>query len=180
MQASLTIPPEADLISGDNPAYIGYVSIGESRTVNWTLVFVSAPTGGVFTFDVNVSGYNAFTSDYVEKHGYANVTVDTSPPAISILYPQNITYSTSYVSLVFTVNEITNWIGYSLDGLTNVTITGNITLLSLSEGPHYVIVYASDVASNVGGSSRVHFTIGTDPPNEAVGGADRLIRNVVR
>ena len=81
MQASLTIPLEANLVSGDNPVYMGNVSIGESRTVNWTLVFVA---GGIFNLDVNVTGYNAFNmSEFVELHGYAPVTVDTTPPSIT-------------------------------------------------------------------------------------------------
>ncbi len=68
----MTFPPEADLISGDNPVYIGDMNAGESRTVNWTLVFA---VGGVFNLDVNASGYRRDTGAYVEKHGSATVTV---------------------------------------------------------------------------------------------------------
>lgn len=82
MQALLTVPPEANLVSGDNPVYMGYVSIGESRTVNWTLVFVA---GGIFNLDVNVTGYNAFTGDPVDVQGYAAVAVDTTPPSITLV-----------------------------------------------------------------------------------------------
>jgi hypothetical protein len=57
----------------------------------------------------------------------------------------------------FTVSETTSWIGYSLDGQMNVTITGNITLSGLSEGSHSLIVYANDTAGNVGHSDSVYF-----------------------
>lgn len=85
MQASLTFPPQGDLISGDNPIYIGNVNRGESRTVNWTLTFTAS---GVFNVDVNASGYRQDTGEYVEKHGYATVTVvDTPPPVGGISIP---------------------------------------------------------------------------------------------
>jgi parallel beta-helix repeat protein len=72
MQASLTVPPQADLISGDNPVYIGNVNRGQSRTVDWTIVFVAS---GVFNLDVSASGYRQDTGAYVERLGSATVTV---------------------------------------------------------------------------------------------------------
>lgn len=161
MWASLTFPPEGDLISGVNPVYIGNVSRGESRTVNWTLVFAA---GGIFNLDVNASGYRQDTGEYVEMHGYATLTVDATPPVIFILSPQNTTYHTSDVLLNFTVSETTDWMGYSIDGQTNVTITGNTTLIGLSNGPHLLKVYANDACGNAG-SDRVCFTVDYQEPN---------------
>jgi len=148
MQASLTFPRNATLISGDNPVYIGNVNRGESRTVNWTLVFIAC---GVFNLDVNASGYRKDTGGYVENHGYATVTVvDTAPPIILILSPQNTTYPTSDVLLNFTVNETTDWMGYCLDGQANVTVTGNTTLTDLPDGTHLLKVYVNDTCGNMG------------------------------
>jgi len=156
MWASLTFPPEGNVISGENPVYIGNMNRGESRTLNWTLAFA---TCGFFNLDVNASGYNADTGGYVEKHGYATVTVtDTTPPTISILSPQNTTYFTTKVPLTFTVNETTNWIGYSLDGQANVTITGNTTLTGLPNGVHLLRVYANDTCGNIG-LDHTYFTV---------------------
>ena len=157
MQASLIFPPEGDLISGDNPVYFGNVSIGESRTANWTLVFT---TSGIFDLDVNASGYNQYTDEYVEEHGYATITVG---PVISILSPQNTTYSTNDVLLNFTVNEATDWIGYSLDNQANVTISGNTTI-PISEGRHTLVVYANDTVGNMGSSNTVWFSVDVSPP----------------
>jgi len=42
-------------------------------------------------------------------------TVDTTSPAVSVLSPENKTYAAEDVSLTFTVNESTSWMGYSLD-----------------------------------------------------------------
>ncbi|MCZ2809617.1 MAG: hypothetical protein O2V44_09710 [Candidatus Bathyarchaeota archaeon] len=87
-----------------------------------------------------------------------------NPPVVSILLPENTIYTINQVPLTFTVTEPTYWMGYSLDGQTNVTITGNTTLTSLSDGTHYVIVYANDTAGNMATSNVVSFTVDTTPP----------------
>lgn len=85
--------------------------------------------------------------------------VEITPPEIKIISPKNTTYLTSTVPLIFTVNESTSWIGYTLDGQTNVTIFGNTTLTGLSEGSHNIVVYANDTSGNMGKSNTVSFTI---------------------
>jgi len=86
------------------------------------------------------------------------------PPIISIFSPENRTYSTTSISLEFTVSKATSWIGYSLDGQTNVTVSGNTTLLGLCDGPHTLVVYANDTAGNMG-YSMVCFSVDTVSPN---------------
>jgi len=87
------------------------------------------------------------------------------PPDIHILSPENITYNVANdVSLSFTVNEVTLWIGYSLDGKTNKTITGNTTLTELSDGSHALTVYANDIYGNMGSSDTIYFSVDAFPP----------------
>jgi len=74
---SLTFPSEGYLVSGDNPIYIGNLNRGESVTVNWTLFFLES---GVFTLDVNASGYSVSTGEYTEIHKTATVTIAEPPP----------------------------------------------------------------------------------------------------
>jgi len=84
---------------------------------------------------------------------------DRTPPEIKILSPVNQTYNEPNVSLVFTVNELVNWMGYSLDAQSNVTLVGNLTLPELSFGLHNITVYATDLFGNTGTSETVNFTI---------------------
>jgi SagB-type dehydrogenase family enzyme len=101
-------------------------------------------------------------------HPVSVVTVghpDITPPIISILSPENKTYTVNTVPLTFTVTEATSWIGYSLDGQMNVTTTGNTTIVSLPDGTHTITVYANDTAGNMGASSTVYFVVDTTPPN---------------
>jgi len=86
------------------------------------------------------------------------------PPTIDLIYPVNATYGVTSIPLNFTVSEATDWIGYSLDGATNVTITGDTMLTDLSLGSHNIIVYANDTDGNMGASDRVYFTIAEEAP----------------
>jgi len=88
-----------------------------------------------------------------------------APPVISVLSPENKTYSVNDVPLTFSVSEPTSWIGFSLDGQANATISGNTTLTSLLDGVHYVVVYASDTLGNMGASSTIYFAVDTTPPD---------------
>jgi parallel beta-helix repeat protein len=99
------------------------------------------------------------------EHEVVIQTSDTTPPTISILSPENKTYTGKDVPLTFTVDETISWIGYSLDGQMNETIGGNITLNGLPDGIHTVTVYANDTAGNMDASPIVYFTIDTISPN---------------
>ena len=82
-------------------------------------------------------------------------------PKISILSPENNTYNTTIVPLTFTVDQTTSWLGYSLDGQSNVTVSGNTTLTGLADGVHNVIVFANNTANMMGASDTTFFTIQT-------------------
>jgi N-acetylneuraminic acid mutarotase len=87
-----------------------------------------------------------------------------TPPEIAVLSPENTTYNGTSVSLVFEVDKQTSWLGYSLDGQENVTITGNVTLSGLSSGMHNVTVYARDEFDNTGASETIIFTVDVPEP----------------
>jgi parallel beta-helix repeat protein len=88
-----------------------------------------------------------------------------SPLGISIVSPQNKTYTTTDVALDFAVSKTTSWIRYSLDGQANVTITDSITLSNLAEGAHSVTVYAQGTDGQTVTSGTIYFTIaqGAEP-----------------
>jgi len=134
--------------------------------INWTLlkendfgvkVWIDQDGDGVFEHEF-FSDAELVASEFEEQ------TVDNVAPSITITSPKNETYATTSVPLIFTLSEPTGWMGYSLDGAENVTITGNTTLTDLLEGLHYVIVYANDTAGNTGSSDIVYFTIDITPP----------------
>jgi hypothetical protein len=92
-----------------------------------------------------------------------NVTVElpewASPPSVLLISPINTTYTSANVTLEFTINKQTSWIGYSLDGQDTVTITGNTTLSGLSSGLHNVTIYAKDAFENIVTYETIWFSV---------------------
>jgi hypothetical protein len=92
------------------------------------------------------------------------VTVGNPPPGMTISSPlDNATYKTNSVSLAFTLNKATSWIGYSIDGHPNITILGN-TNIQTADGQHTLVLYANDTIGQMGSSDPVHFITDTTPP----------------
>ena len=102
------------------------------------------------------------------------LALQTTPPKISLLSPTNQVYNASSVPLVFSVNVLSlvknvSWDGYSLDGKSNATITGNssstnnlvtnFTLTNMTNGFHSLTIYANDTYGNTGASQTINFTI---------------------
>ena len=93
------------------------------------------------------------------------ISQDIIPPTITIISPLSNSFNNSTsIELIFELDEIASWIGYSLDGDTNVTILGNISITSLTEGLHNLTVYANDSENNMGDSGKIFFTIDTTLP----------------
>jgi hypothetical protein len=82
----------------------------------------------------------------------------------SVLSPQNKTYNTADVPLLFRVHESVTQIAYSLDGQDTVIIAGNTTLKSLHNGDHNVTVYTTDETGNTGASETVYFIVDAPEP----------------
>jgi len=86
-------------------------------------------------------------------------------PTITVLQPENVFYPSNSIPLNFAVDRPTSWIGYSLDGATNVTINSNVTLANLSDGFHFLVMYANDTLDNMGSSAIIYFSVDTTGPN---------------
>jgi hypothetical protein len=133
-------------------------------------------TLAVVTFNGTRSG-NSFLTFLLVKigdaiHDYSmpyqaingTVAVGNPVPQIIVSSPtENRTYNSNSVDLAFTVNKATSWIGYSLDGHPNVTISSN-TNFQAPDGIHTMIVYANDTGGQMGASDPINFTTDTSPP----------------
>ena len=105
-------------------------------------------------------------------------TIDATPPQVLTQSAQNKTYDRTDIPLNFTVSEPVSWVGYSLDGESNVTTTENLSnvtafygeleivrtnvntvLTGLSEGSHSLTIYAIDTVGNTGKSEKIQFAI---------------------
>ena len=103
--------------------------------------------------------YGPQITEYATNDQYTPFGYGTVPPVIDVVSPLSQTYNASSVSLDFTVNKPTEWMGYTLDGKDNVTINGNTTLTGLSNGAHNITVYARDELENTGASETITFNV---------------------
>jgi parallel beta-helix repeat protein len=146
----------------DEPtSWIGYRVDGQNNITVVGNTTVAGLTDGLHTIVV-------YANDTVGNMGASDVlpfTVDTIPPSINVVLPENATYMSSSVPLNFTVNKPTSWSRYSLDGQNNITIATNTTLSGLSDGAHYVVVYANDTGGRIGASDVIRFLVDTVPPS---------------
>jgi len=119
-----------------------------------------------------IGGYTSKSGDFTISSAvnevYTPFGYGTVPPTLSVVSPENENYASGNVSLAFTVNKPAVWMGYSLDGQDNVTVTGNATLSGLTSGLHNITVYARDEFNNVGTSETIKFNISEPFPNTTV------------
>jgi len=168
-----SVPPTVQITSPENKTYrevtLDYTT---NRGVNWVgysldghpNITVTAPVtmhglsqgGHQIVFYANDSQGNMGISDKVY------FSVDSVAPIIVFLSPTNQSYDTNDVQLTFLVNDGTAALEYSLDGQEPVQIVGNVTLVALSNGPHYITVYAADNLGNVD-QMTVHFEVAPFP-----------------
>jgi len=172
---------DANPVHPENNSCLRNLSAGESCNLTWR-VNATGEGNTVWNFFVlansSCGGGNASSS--------VNLTIrDHWLPEIIILSPENTTYYTSEVALSYTISENPEWTGCSLDGLANVTLTGNTTLQNLSDGQHSIVVYVNDSSGNLGTSEKTYFTvqaprISYSPPiiNVTVNQGEEAVRNI--
>jgi parallel beta-helix repeat protein len=78
---------------------------------------------------------------------------------VTLLRPENKSYESNTLPLVFFSTAPDLWMGYSLDSQQNVTVQGEVVLENLAEGTHRLTVYAGQNESGVCASETVYFII---------------------
>lgn len=114
------------------------------------------------TYPHNVDWYplikpfnSAFLSNYEQE---------VTPPNVSVSSPSNETYRMTNVSLAFSIDKPFNWVGYSLDEQSNVTLNGNTTISNIAYGSHSITVYSNSTFGVIGASKTIDFTVAKSEP----------------
>jgi hypothetical protein len=177
-----TVPPELRVLSPENVTYTSG-SVGLVLSVNRPTTWIGYSLDGRVNETVKGDGVLSGLSDgqhrlivYVNdtfgnlvSSGAVYFSVDTLPPRLVVLSPENRSYGESDIQSVFTVDEPVSWMAYSLDGHDNVTITTNVTLAVLQDGSHNITFYATDLAGHNGTSRTVYFNVAPFPTVWVVG-----------
>jgi N-acetylneuraminic acid mutarotase len=171
-----SVPPNLRVLSPANATYTSndiQLVVSVNRPTTWIGYSLDNHVNVTLTGDIELSGVSegdhtltVYANDTFGNSVSSNsvyFSVDTYSPLITVLSPENKTYGGTDIQTVFTVNEPVTWLGYSLDGQDNVTVTGNVTLAVLSEGSHNITFYAIDVVGHTGASRTVYFEISPFP-----------------
>lgn len=181
-----TAPESLYFVGGSNEThYNGITYVYDSELNVWNLG-ASIPTPSIYlalaVLDDILYAIGGFDGenwlDNTEQ--YLPIGYGTVPPKLEILSPENKTYIHNDIPLVLSMSRPTTWMGYSLDGRDNVTISGDTELLDLSEGNHSITVYITDTFGNTVSSKSVKFSVDTfspqimvlSPENKTYGGND--------
>jgi len=171
-----TVPPELQVLSPENKTYTSndiQLVLSVNRPTTWMGYSLDDQDNVTITGDTELSDvsegphsvtvYVNDTFGNMASSGNVSFSVDTFSPRIVVVSPENRTYGGSDIQTAFTVDEPVSWLGYSLDGQDNVTVTGNVTLAVLADGSHNIKFYAIDLVGNTGASRTVYFEIAPFP-----------------
>jgi len=113
-----------------------------------------------YPYGVTCCGWVTKTNYFKSVFMYTPLGYGRVAPIVSILsFEEQEKYDLGDVPLEFGLNRPAVWMGYSLDGQANVTVTGNVTLSGLSSGQHSVRVFVEDEFGNVGVSDIITFSV---------------------
>jgi hypothetical protein len=162
-ETNVTVPSTETFFDKSTPDSIfsGLVSYtlisGTASLQNLSEGYYSLTVFGVYERASGISTkYPAIMQDTQTVYFTIN---DGIAPSLTNMQIENRTYKQSSLPLNISVDEQVGWMGYSLDGKTNVTFTGNTTLNGLAFGSHSLAVYANDTVGNMGATENVNFTI---------------------
>jgi N-acetylneuraminic acid mutarotase len=181
-----TAPESLYFVGGSNEThYNGITYVYDFELNSWNLG-ASIPTPRIYlalaVLDDILYAIGGFDGenwlDNTEQ--YLPIGYGTVPPKLEILSPENKTYIHNDIPLVLSMSRPATWMGYSLDGGDNVTISGDTELLDLSEGNHSITVYITDTFGNTVSSESVAFSVDSfspqimvlSPENKTYGGND--------
>jgi len=168
-----TVPPMIQITSPENKTYSqALLAFTINRGTQWMGYSIDNKVNITVDAETKLIGLSQgthnvtmYANDTFGNMGVSNsvlFSVDTLPPMIEIMLPQNKSYDTVDVQLTFALNEGVTYLAYSLDGQQPVKINGNLTLPALANGPHSLTVYAVDGVGNAAQKS-VSFNIAPFP-----------------
>ncbi|MDD5054240.1 MAG: hypothetical protein PHG04_02580, partial [Candidatus Nanoarchaeia archaeon] len=150
------INPQAIFHSGGQEISNAVAILNDSNHYNATFKANASDTNGFISFELFADNLDLIYYDSTDE---SSVFVDTTPPQILIISPENDTYfnGTIFVNISATdSNLLSTWF---FNGTQNITY-GGADYFVFPEGNNFIISYANDSAGNFN-SSRIDFTIET-------------------
>jgi hypothetical protein len=141
------------LSSGEHSLQVKVLTSGDWK---YQIGWLHNQVNGIPTYQESVDP----VADYSDSV-YFTVEV---PPTISDLSIENMgVYNSTQILLSFNVDESVSQISYILDNMSNRCLSGNTTL-SVSEGTHTIVIYATNTLGIIGRSETVSFIVNVPAP----------------
>ena len=144
---------------------VGYSFDGTNSTT-WDANYCKNKTG-LSDGDYVVYLWANDTTSHYSQTSSRTISLDTIKPNIVMTSPQNISYTTSSISLNYWTSETMDWVGYSLNGASNVTITGNTTITA-TQGSNSIYICGNDSANNMNCTETVYFSVDSINPTVVI------------
>lgn len=133
-------------------------------------------TEGLNTLNI----YANDTSGNINDTERVSFTVDTVPPSLVIVLPENTTYNyNESLPLNYTVGIDADYCWFNLDSNSNTSLAGCINAtFNASENWHVLYLYVNDTAGNENSSS-IAFTVLLPVPSEELPTVDPVTRGII-
>jgi len=180
-----TVPPLIQITSPGNDTYSKIIlSYTFNRDTSWVGYSLDDTANVTVNGDTELANLTQgehsivlYGNDSAGNMGSSNIvffSVNSLPPAIDMVTPQNQTYGSTDIQLTFILGQNATRLSYSLDGGTNQTIEGNVTLPALSNGSHSITVYVTGIYG-LSNSVTVYFNVAPFPTLTVVGIAASVV-----
>jgi len=125
---------------------------------NWNGTNVTYTNPINVTFNEGVNTLNAYANDSIGRIGYSSVvfTIDTAPPSISIVSPENTTYNNATQLVNISASDVNLQTIWFFNGTANVPYTIP-TYVTFAEGSNTLIAYANDSVGNLNWTQVIFF-----------------------
>lgn len=171
-----TVPPALQVLSPENKTYTNNnvsMILSVNRPTSWIGYSLDEQDNVTVSGDAVLAGlsegqhrllvYVNDTFGNTASSSLVQFSVDTLPPTVLVLSPENKTYDGTDIRSIVIVDEPFSRLCYSLDGQDNITVAANVTLAVLQEGSHNITFYAEDTVGNIGASGTIYFNIALFP-----------------
>lgn len=123
------------------------------------------------SYSMTTDAYGDLTPFTIRLNGATRLAVNLSSPTfpiITVQSPLNKSYADSSIWFNVTLSKIGSWVGYSLDGAANISLTNSTGRwwaldASVAEGTHTVKFFANSTSGGMNSTS-ITFTVDTIPP----------------
>ena len=168
-----TVPPKVVITSPENRTYQQpTLSYTLNRDADWMGYSIDGGANKTFTSETKLTGlsqgahsvkiYANDSSGNMGVSGTVYFSIDTVAPHVTIVSPANQSYGSTDLQLQYIVDDANATLAYSLDGQASIAMIGNLSLVALSNGGHYITVYAIDSLGNAS-EDTVYFEVAPFP-----------------